>query len=120
LHAYLGGAFKALDCPVVIIGGVADHVHILCLLTRRHPVSYVLKEAKGQSSKWIKMKGGSLRRFEWQRGYGIFSVGPDGVETVRRYIARQEEHHRQRHFTEEYREILRKNGLDYDERYVWD
>ena len=120
MHAYIGGAFKSMDCPVVVVGGVADHVHILCILSRKHSISHVMKEVKAQSSRWVKTKGAMMRKFEWQRGYGIFSVDPDGADAVRRYIRNQEENHRRMPFTDEYRGILMENDVEYDERYVWD
>ena len=120
MHAYLGGVCKGLGCPVLIVGGVADHVHILSLLTRTLSVADVMGEIKRESSKWIKSKGGMLTKFAWQNGYGAFSVGQSEVERVRAYIAGQEKHHRKRTFQDEYRAFLKEHGLEYDERYVWD
>jgi len=120
MHAYLGGVCKGLGCPVLIVGGVADHVHILSLLTRTLSVADVMGEIKRESSKWIKSKGGMLTKFAWQNGYGAFSVGQSEVERVRTYIAGQEEHHRKKTFQDEYRAFLKEHGLEYDERYVWD
>ena len=120
MHAYLGGAFKALDCPVIAVGGVSDHVHVLCIFSRKHSISHVMKEVKAQSSRWVKTKGSTMGKFEWQRGYGVFSVDPEGAATVRRYIASQEDHHRRVLFMDEYRKLLVEAGAEYDERYVWD
>ena len=120
MHAYLGGVCKGVGCPVLIVGGVADHVHILSLLTRTLSVADVMGEIKRESSKWIKSKGGMLTKFAWQNGYGAFSVGQSEVERVRAYIAGQEKHHRKRTFQDEYRAFLKEHGLEYDERYVWD
>jgi len=120
MHAYLGGTCNAVGCPVLIVGGVADHVHILCSLTRKLSVADVIGEVKRESSKWVKTKGIMLKKFAWQNGYGAFSVGQLEVERVRAYIAGQEEHHRKRSFQDEYREFLKEFGVDYDERYVWD
>jgi REP element-mobilizing transposase RayT len=120
MHAYLGGACNGMDCPVVVVGGVADHVHLLCLLSRKRTIAEFLKEIKGQSSRWVKSKGSAFRKFEWQRGYGIFSVSESGVPTVKRYIEMQEQHHRKKQFKEEYRTLLMEYGIMPDERYVWD
>ena len=120
MHAYLGGACKGLGCPVLIVGGVADHVHIFCSLTRNYSIAKVLADVKRESSKWVKTKGTILRKFAWQNGYGLFSVGQSQIEDVRRYIREQEEHHLTKTFQEEYREFLEKYEVEYDERYVWD
>lgn len=120
MHAYLGGVCKGLGCPVLIVGGVADHVHILSLLTRTLSVADVMGEIKRESSKWIKSKGQMLTKFAWQNGYGAFSVGQSEVERVRSYIAGQEEHHRKRTFQDEYRAFLEEYGVEYEERYIWD
>jgi len=119
MHAYLGGVCKGVGCPVLIVGGVADHVHILSLLTRTLSVADVMGEIKRESSKWIKSKGQMLTKFAWQNGYGAFSVGQSEVERVRTYIAGQEEHHRKKTFQDEYRAFLEEYGVEYDERYIW-
>jgi putative transposase len=120
MHAYLGGTCKALDCPVLKVGGVSDHVHILCALSRSLTIAKLVGEIKRESSKWVKTKGKMLGKFAWQSGYGAFSVSQSEVERVRAYIAGQQEHHRIRTFQDEYRAFLRENGVEYDERYVWD
>lgn len=120
MHAYLGGTCKQLDCPVLIVGGVADHIHILCSLSRNYSIAKVIGEIKRGSSKWIKTKAAALGKFSWQNGYGAFSVSQSQVDSVRKYIATQEEHHKKRTFQDEYRDFLKKYEIEYDERYVWD
>ncbi|MBM4161785.1 MAG: IS200/IS605 family transposase [Ignavibacteria bacterium] len=120
MHAYLGGTCNELECPVLSVGGVADHVHILCVLSRNITIAKLVGDVKRASSKWIKTKGRMLTKFAWQNGYGVFSVGQSEVERVREYIAGQEEHHRKKTFQDEYRSFLKEYGVDYDERYVWD
>jgi putative transposase len=120
MHAYLGGTFNELGCQVLTVGGTADHVHILCVLSRTHPIADVVGELKKNSSKWVKTKGAMLEKFAWQNGYGIFSVSEREVPRVRKYIARQQEHHQRKSFEGEYRECLRRHNLSYDERFVWD
>jgi putative transposase len=120
MHAYLGGTCNNLDCPVLTVGGVADHVHILYALPRNLSIAKLVGEIKRASSKWVKTKGRILTRFAWQNGYGAFSVGQSDVERVRRYIATQEEHHRKNTFQEEYRAILKEFEVQYDERCVRD
>ena len=120
LHAYLGGICKNLECHPIIVGGHVDHIHILCLLSKKIALMKLLEELKSHSSKWIKTKGEEFSNFYWQDGYGAFSVNPSEVDTVIRYIANQKEHHRKKVFQEEYRAFLKKYQVEYDERYVWD
>jgi putative transposase len=80
----------------------------------------MVKEVKRGSSLWIKTKSTNLRDFGWQNGYGIFSVGFSQIESVRNYIAKQEEHHRKASFQEEFRQLLTRYEIEFDERYVWD
>jgi REP element-mobilizing transposase RayT len=120
MHAYLASIMKAYECPAQIVGGTADHVHILCALSRSATVAKVIGEAKRNSSKWIKTKGGDLELFQWQNGYGAFSVSFSKITEVREYISDQMNHHKKMSFQEEYRLFLRKHGLDFDEAHVWD
>ena len=101
---YLGGTLNALKCPVVIVGGMPDHVHILFVQARTLALSEVVEEIKKQSSKWAKEVIG--HEFYWQNGYGAFSVSPSNVKSVTRYIANQEENHRDRDFQGELRTLL--------------
>jgi putative transposase len=120
LHRYIGGILAQHDCQPLIVGGVDDHVHILSTLPRTGSAADMVKEAKRGSSLWLKAKNLNLHDFAWQNGYGIFSVGFSQVETVRRYIATQEEHHRKVSFQDEYREFLKRYEIEFDERFVWD
>jgi putative transposase len=120
LHRYLGRACNGLDCPVLKVGGVADHVHVLCRLDRNISIANLVEELKRESSKWVKTKTPDLSDFYWQNGYGAFSLSPSHAEPLRAYISRQEEHHRATTFQEEFRHLLTKYGLEWDERYVWD
>jgi putative transposase len=97
---------------------VADHVHLLIGLPATARLADVIRDIKAVSSKWMHDETGD-RTFAWQEGYGAFTVSPSNRETVRNYIARQEEHHRKRTFQEEYLELLRRCGVDFDERYLW-
>ncbi len=119
-HKYLGGTCNKLQCPVPVVGGVADHVHILCRFGRTTSVSGLVKELKCDSSAWVKSKAASMKDFYWQNGYGAFSVSPSHVEDLRACILNQEEHHRKESFQEEFRRLLAKYELEWDERYVWD
>ena len=120
LHRYLGGILAGHDCQPLIVGGVEDHVHILAVLARTVTAADMVKEAKRGSSLWLKTKSPALHDFAWQNGYGIFSIGFSQVETVRNYIAGQEEHHRKVSFQDEFRELLKRYEIEFDERYLWD
>ena len=119
-HGYLMGTLENLGCPRLKIGGVADHVHILCRLSRTIEVADLVRDLKRDSSKWIKEQNPRLGHFHWQSGYGAFSVSPSHVDALCAYIANQEEHHRQESFQDEFRRLCHKYGVDFDERYVWD
>ena len=117
LHSYIGGTIRSLDGIPEIVGGVSDHVHILAGLRATHSLADVLRQIKSSSSRWVHDETG-LRGFAWQEGYGAFTVSASQCETVRRYIAGQEEHHRTKTFREEYLEFLEKSGVSFDERFV--
>jgi REP element-mobilizing transposase RayT len=104
----------------LIVGGVEDHVHILCRFGRTITTADLLLGLKKESSKWIKRKDRSLDNFHWQGGYGVFSTVEDRIPELRLYIATQEEHHRTESFKDEFLRLLKEHNAEYDERYVWD
>jgi putative transposase len=120
MHGYLASIFNENNSPAIEVGGTEDHVHILCLLSRTHAVSELINKAKSNSSAWAKTFGGMCTKFSWQAGYGVFSVNQSEIESVRRYIQNQGEHHRHKSFQEEYLEFLRAHAVAYDERYLWE
>ncbi|MCE9611847.1 MAG: IS200/IS605 family transposase [Chthoniobacter sp.] len=120
LHRYLGGILTNLECQPLIIGGVEDHVHLLFAHSRTATVAEVVKELKRGSTVSLKTKAPALSEFAWQSGYGVFSIGQSQVDDVRAYIAAQEEHHRKISFQEEFRRLLQRYEIAFDERYVWD
>ena len=120
MHKYLGGICRGQNSSSLAIGGIADHVHILCVLSKTLAVSTLIRELKRESSKWVKTKSTDLAAFEWQGGYGAFSISPGHVVTLQTYIANQEEHHQKESFQDELRRLFQKYGLGYDERYLWD
>ena len=120
MHAYLATVCRDLGAEFVRIGGVADHVHIVTTLPRTVSQAQLVEQIKKASSKWIKAVDARYRGFFWQRGYGAFSVSPSQLDTVVQYVEGQQEHHRTCTFQEEYRELLRRHGIDFNERYVWD
>lgn len=120
LHQYLGGIFRNLEGHPIIVGGVQDHAHLLGGLSRTCTPAELVKELRRGSSLWVKEREAGLQDFAWQNGYGMFSIGASQIEEVERYIAGQEVHHRQVSFQDEFRRLLERHQLDYDERYVWD
>jgi putative transposase len=119
-HRYMGGVLGHLECQSLIVGGTEDHVHWLCALARTRSASEVVKEVKRGSSLWIKERDPGMADFAWQNGYAMFSIGFSQVETVRRYIAGQVEHHQRVPFAEELKSLLRRYEVEFDERYLWD
>jgi REP-associated tyrosine transposase len=120
LFQYLGGIFRNCKCPSLLIGGDQDHIHTLFALSRNCSVAEIVKEIKSSSSKWLKGKGDEFQHFQWQTGYGAFSVGQSGVEELKHYIANQKEHHSRTSFEDEFRLLCRKYKVEIDERFVWD
>jgi len=118
LHAYLGGIVRSMGGMALEVGGTQDHVHMLVSLAATHTIATVLKGVKSSSSQWVHQDIGS-RRFDWQDGYGAFSVSRSQVETIRKYIRNQAEHHRHLTFQEEYVKMLSEEGIEFDSRYLW-
>jgi len=115
LHAYLGGVVRNIGGVPEAIGGVADQVRLLIGLGSATCLADVVRDVKAASSRWVHEQIGEPT-FAWQEGYGAFTVSPSRRDTVREYIARQEEHHHKRSF---HIELLKLSGVDCDERYFW-
>ena len=120
LYAYMASICEELKCPVSKIAGIEDHVHIACCLSRTITIATLLEEVKRSSSKWIKTKSSAYKKFAWQIGYGAFSFGESQLQNVVRYINDQKEIHKNKSYKDEFRGLLKKYKVDYDERYVWD
>ena len=120
VHTYLAGICNQMKSPALIVGGIEDHVHILCNQSKNVALKDLVQNVKQDSSKWVKREWPNLKYFYWQQGYGAFSVSPPHVNKVRHYIATQEEHHRKVGFQDEFRSFLERYQVPYDERYVWD
>ena len=115
----MASILKDCECSPIIIGGIEDHVHVLCKVSKTRSISSVVENVKKKSSKWIKTRGIEYNDFYWQNGYGAFSIGKSQVNTLKEYIQNQEEHHRKKSFKDEFIEILNRYGVKYDERYLW-
>ena len=121
LFAYMATILRDnVDSPAILINGVEDHVHVLGLLSRKFAIMDVVQEAKTETSKWLKKQSPAVSTFAWQAGYGIFSVSESNIPAVKSYIENQEDHHRRMSFQDEFRELCKRHGIEWDERYVWD
>ncbi len=120
LHAYLATVARNAGCEAYRVGGVADHVHFAIRLSRTITIAELVETLKTSSSKWLKTESRDLAVFAWQRGYGCFSVGPKDLKALTAYIDNQEVHHHTRTFQDEFRMLLNKYGVEFDEAYVWD
>jgi putative transposase len=119
LFAYMGSIIKKNESIPILINGVEDHVHVLCVMSKNLTLSKLVEEIKRNSSRWIKTKGKHYKNFSWQGGYGGFSVSPSLHEKTRKYIQNQEAHHQKMNFKEEYILFLKEYGIEYDEKYLW-
>jgi putative transposase len=120
LFHVLGGTANNLGCQSLIVGGVADHVHMLFQLARTISIADAMGKIKSTSSLWVNQTHATPTEFHWQAGYAAFSVGQSNVEVVREYIRRQPQHHAEQSFQDELRDWLRRYEVEWDERYVWD
>ena len=122
---YITGVLKNQECPLIRIGVVTDHLHILYVQARTRTVADVVAAVKRESSSWIKKQewahfNPDFAQFRWQKGYGIFSVSESRIDDVAKYIDGQMEHHKRVSFQDEYRAFLKHHNISIDERYVWE
>jgi putative transposase len=120
LHKYARGIFDEQKCHMIEMNNVSDHVHILFDLHRTASISNVVMHVKKGSSRWLKEQAPEFQAFDWQDGYGAFSLGLSQRDDAIAYIRDQQNHHRQRSFQDEFRDFLRRYEVEFDERYVWD
>lgn len=120
LYPYLGGIARENNMKALSIGGTEDHLHLLLSLPSTLSIAKAMQLIKGGSSKWIHDNFPAHRAFAWQEGYGAFSIGISDVKRTIAYIENQAAHHRRRDFKQEFLMFLKKHGIEYDERYIWD
>jgi len=120
LLAYLGGIVRELQGEAMVSNSMPDHVHMLLWLPPSLAVAEALRVVKTNSSRWVHQARNGHRGFAWQTGYGAFSVSQSNAASVVQYIREQEKHHRHISFQEEIITFLKKNGVEYDERYIWE
>lgn len=119
LWPYMGGIARENQMRSLAIGGVEDHVHLLLSIPSTLSIAKAMQLIKGGSSKWVHDTFSNHKDFEWQEGYGAFTVGISQVADTNAYITNQREHHRTKTFQEEFIAFLEKHGIGYDPRYVW-
>jgi len=117
LYAYLGAAIEGEGGRPIKIGGIEDHLHIVCYLRQDVALSDVLRRLKSNSTSWVHANLPGLARFAWQEGYAAFTVSQSNIPGVSDYIAHQREHHRKRSFREELEELFAKHGIKADPRF---
>ena len=115
----IGNLINEKDCKTIIVNGVEDHVHCFLGLKPVVSVSELMQSVKAKSSKYINDHLLTPERFEWQDGYSVFSYSQSQIPRVYGYIRRQPEHHQKQTFRDEYRELLKKFKIDFDERYIF-
>jgi putative transposase len=120
LHPYVAGIVRSQNGVLFEIGGMPDHIHVVLQIRPDMAVADMVRLIKANSSKWANERPDSRGRFSWQRGYGAFSVSVSQLDSVREYVRNQEGHHRQRTFQEEFVGFLKRHGIEFDERYLWD
>ena len=118
LYEYIGGTVRRLGGISMELNGTADHVHLLAKLRPDKALSDVLRDLKANATGWMHDVFPEVKDFSWQRGYGAFTVSQSHIDDVRRYIARQEEHHKRVSFRDEFIQFLKANGIEYDQRYL--
>ena len=120
MHAYIGQLINKTGCVNIWVGGIEDHVHALCLLSREETISHLVEEIKRNSSRWIKTVDEQYYKdFAWQGGYGCFSVSQSVVDKTLNYIKNQSQHHQKQSFDDEYKSFLTLYEVDYDEEYLF-
>jgi REP element-mobilizing transposase RayT len=120
LYEYIGGIIREQKGILLEIGGMPDHIHILTKLSPSIAISDVLRATKANSSKWVSETFPTKKEFAWQRGFGAFSVSVSNVDQVRRYIQNQKQHHMNRSFQDEFRDLLVKHGIEFEEKYLFE
>ncbi len=118
LYKYITGIVQTNKHKLIVINGVANHIHVFIGYKPHQLIPELLQDIKGSSSKWINKKGIIRGKFKWQEGYGAFSYSHSQIDSVVKYIRNQEQHHKRKSFQEEYRELLNRFDILYNERYI--
>ena len=120
LQKYITGIVSNRNHKLLAINCMPDHTHVFVNFKSNMLISELVQEVKAISSKFINEKKWVLGKFQWQEGYGVFSYSHSQIDNVIKYINNQENHHKRKTFKEEYLEILKKNDIHYDDRYLFE
>ena len=120
LYEYVGGIILAQKGRLLEIGGIEDHVHLLVNLSPANALSSSIRDIKANASKWANELLVVKARFEWQKGYGAFTVSYSQIDVVRQYIQNQREHHRTKSFEEEYIELLKRHDIEFEPKWLFE
>ena len=119
LYSYFGGILKGRGSRLLAAGGTSNHVHLLISRSKNDALPPMMQELKKSTSKWIKTRDINSVGFQWQEGYGAFTIGASQIPLLRSYLARQKLHHQKRGFEDELLSLVEKYGVEYDPKYVW-
>ena len=119
VHSYIGQLINAIGCKVIRVGGVSDHVHVVCLLSKEETVAHLVEEVKRNSSRWIKTLDAGYEHFSWQAGYAVFSISQSVLDKTVEYVNHQKEHHIKTSFHDEYIQFLKLYQIEFDDRYIF-
>ena len=120
LYQYIGGTVRSQNGHLIEIGGIEDHVHLLLNLPATIALANFIREIKANASKWVNEFSNESGRFEWQKGYGAFTVSHSQVESVQHYIQNQHEHHQTRTFEEEYIQFLQLHNITFQRQHLFE
>ena len=119
VHSYIGQLINITGCQTIRVGGIEDHIHVVCILSRNETVAHLVEEIKRNSSRWLKTLNSKYASFAWQGGYAAFSISQSIVEKTVEYVNNQKTHHQKNSYEDEYVQFLEKYRIDYDEKYLF-
>ena len=120
LYSYIRGIIQNNDMKLICIGGIENHIHILVSISSNQSIAKFIQLIKGNSSKWINDTFSKYQKFQWQEGYGAFSISISHLDSTIKYINNQKEHHKKITFKEEFIAFLKKHGIPYDGKYIYE
>ena len=119
-YEYIGGIVRNLNGSLIEIGGIEDHIHLLVNLSPVKSVADSIRDIKANSSKWFNEQVELGFKFQWQKGYGAFTVSHSQIDNVRAYLRNQREHHAQLNFEDEYVKLLRRHEIEFQHEYLFE
>ena len=120
MYEYMGGTIRGQKGHLLEIGGAEDHVHLLMNIPPTQSISNFIRDLKSSASTWVNSSKLANQDFRWQKGYGAFTVSYSQIEDVRRYIENQETHHRKMTFKEEYVLMLKRQNIQFEDRFLFE